>query len=251
MLNTILPQFASFFHIVQASAAEDTWSTENSSRDHNEHKRVLEQCKKLEGTNQRLRTKKTAMGHHIDEFMAVGKKRGEELDQIKGQLQKEKNATGRLITELNNERARRTELEQRLNELRQMLVHTPDNNISDSAIIHQYLRLRSRIPGLVKQTWKVELKEGAKFDELSATRGGFFDGLYAGNGGYWKHCPHELLGLAVFALLNETVFSCRPYFLHPDHKCLEEALGDVEGAMWKFCPSEGMQFFLRPPLYCY
>lgn len=246
--NSTLPQFARLFRVLAGRAngryrhtSEHAGenSTEHLSCDSigRDHERLLEQCKKLEEANAQLQRERDRK----NELNAEAKRRYDELEHIMGgQLEKERDNTGRYAAELKEEKARCTELEERVSKFRLMLTHAPDDNVSDSAVIHTFLVLRSHIPGLVRTTWKIKVKEGTNPTELSATRRGFFDGLYAGNSIEWT-CPYERLGFAVFGLLDETIFGCRPYFLQlePDHKDLEGQLGAVEGAMWSLCPSEG------------
>lgn len=196
--------------------------TKKLSRDYDkldrDHKKLLDNCKELDSDRQKLL-------EHC-----------KQLEHFNRELQKEKNDAERHINEL---AAERDELAERLTELRQMLVHAPGNNVSDSAIIQGFTNLRSQILGLVKQTWNVKVKEGINPDELTAMQRDFFQNLYTGDGVDWK-CPHERLRFAVSHFLNNIIFCRRPYFLRLDYKQLEDRLGIVENAMWDSCPSEGM-----------
>lgn len=181
------------------------------------------------------------------------------LRELNADIQREKDFAERQIADLNADIARRNGLEQymrraldaaehrvnesnakieelqkRATELRQMLVHAPYNNVSDSAIVHKYMQLRSHIVGLVKQTWNVKAKEEININELSARQRHIFEGLYPGSG-VERKCTYERLVLGVFFLLNRMVFDCSPYFLQPAHKPIECHLRAAEQSMTGAC----------------
>lgn len=110
-------------------------------------------------------------------------------------------------------------------QLRQMLVPVSEKQVSDSDVVSRFTNLRSSIVALVRQTWKLALRED------------FVPSLVPSHERYFFKSPHlftyDRLRFLVFLTIHAIIFDSQSYFLRDNLEQFEQHIQAVEKNLYR------------------
>lgn len=121
-------------------------------------------------------------------------------------------------------------------QLRQMLVPVTEKQVSDSDIVSKFTSLRSGIRGLVRQTWKLALKEEFEPRLMAENQRGFFTSFPV---------SYDRLRFLVSDAIRIIIFDSQNYFLGDSFQELERRIQKVERELARTMPKGKSQHFPR------